>query len=346
MKSCSLHRLTAVLCTVCLSQLAVIEPSLAEPDSSAKPAASQPVEATPAPGTVNQGATGATASTTISATTAGAQPKGKGWLGLDWTATRRILERFAPYLGLYYARSVAQYESSDFSHSLGFFTGVDFTAMPSLILSTDVALYRQLGEEYDRFVLSNWSFAATRTVKLPHAGVLHPRFFVNLPTNPDDREFLTYRGTIGADVELRKYNFYKFHKDHAFGGSIGFGTARNMYAETANEAGYPNRTWQVSGFASLNYKFRRSLMLIVKFRNNWYWYPEGNRANDAFRLSAAINYSPIQQLWLALSAVSVDRTFLYDQTSLNLALYSAESTSVIFSMTYLPKLSKTHELAR
>jgi hypothetical protein len=365
--------MAAALCTVCLIHFAAIDPCPAEPTSAAKPnvrgrkrplpaardavprsdrSADSATEVARAPGSGEPaatadpaGATGAPPPTIANDPSTG-ETKASRWAWLNWANARRVLQRFAPSISLYYARSIAHYDSSDFGHSLGFIGAVDYTAMPSLILSTDLAVYREFGEDDERFVASNMSFGVTRTFDLPPAGVLYPRFFFKLPTNPDDREFLSYRGSVGVDVELRKFNFYKFHPDHAFGGSVGLATARNIYDKTTNQAGYPNRILQVSGYASLNYKFRQSLMFIVKFRNNWFWYPDGARANDLYQLSASLNYSPIKQLWLALSAVSSDRTFLYDQTTLNVALYSPEATSVVFTVTYLPRLSKTHELSR
>jgi len=258
---------------------------------------------------------------------------------------REILSRFAPSLSLYYARSVADYDSSDFGHSLGLIGELAYSATPSLIFSTSLALYRQLGEEYERFVASNWYFDVTRTFNLPYAGVLFPHLFFMLPTNPDDGEYLTYRGSVGIDVELRKHNFYRFHKDHAVGGSVGFITARNIYGMTHNETGYPNRLWQVSAYATLSYKFRQSFLFIYKFKNNWFWYPEGDRANDIYYQSFGFHVQPITRLWVGLSAVSEDRTFLYDQVTSNVALYAAKATRVIFSLTYLPRIVKTHELS-
>ena len=332
-----IRRLTVVLCAICIVQLAVISPGLAQPvppdaATATATAADSSVEvAREAGGDERKPAS----SPTISSTSSTEEPNAK-----------TLLSRFDPSISTYYARSVADPDTSDFGHSSGFIGAVDFNVMPSLVLSTDLTIYREYGEEYERWVASNWSFSATRTFELPPAGVVYPTFFFNLPTNSDDREYLSYRGSLGVDVELRKFNFYEFSEDHAFGGSVGSGTSRNFYEHTTSEGLSVNRIWQVSGYASLSYKFRRSLVFVLKFTNNWRWQAEGARTDDLYRLSARMSYSPVESFWLGLSTVSADRTFLYDQVTSNVALYDARATSVVFSLTYVPRLSATNELSR
>ena len=326
-----------VLCTICIVQLAEIGPCLAQPvppdaATATATAADSSVEVARETGGDEQKPA---SSPTISNTSSTEEPNAKP-----------LLSRFDPSISTYYARSVADPDTSDFGHSLGFSGAVDFNAMPSLVLSTGLTLYREYGEEYERFVASNWSFSATRTFELSPAGVLYPTFFFSLPTNSDDREFLSYRGSLGVDVELRKFNFYNFSKDHALGGSVGSGTSRNLYEHTTSEGLSANRIWQVSGYASLSYKFRTSLVFVFKFTNNWRWQAEGARTDDLYLLSARMSYSPVESFWLGLSTVSDDRTFLNDQVTSNVALYDAKATSVVFSLTYVPRLSATNELSR
>ncbi len=329
MQSYHLHRLTMVLCTVCFVQVAFAAKSDGQGGTVDKQVT--PVAAAPT-GISNKSSTGESNTSLLS------------WVKGD--RARNILSRFAPALAMYYKRSIADYDSSDFGHSFWFYGGISYSATPSLIFSTELYLYREFGEEYERFVASNWYFDVTKTFDLWWAGVLYPRVFFQLPTNPDNYEYLTYRGTLGAEVDLKKDNFYKFHKDHAIGGATGLGVERRFYAMTHNETGYPNRLWNLSAYATLKYQYRQSFMFAFKFKNYWFWYPEGDRASDVYQLSASINYSPIKQLWLGLSAISEDRTFLYDQVTSNVALYAAKATSVIFSVTFLPRIPKTHELSR
>lgn len=258
---------------------------------------------------------------------------------------REILSRFAPAITFYYAASPTDSDAYQFRHQLGFIFGLDYAALDTLILSSEIAIYRELGEPIERFVASNWEFGATKTFQIPYAGMLLPRFYFNLPTNPDDREYLSYRGAIGLDVELRKSSLYSPRKNHVFGASVGIGTLRRIYEYDTNQAGYNNQAWQYSMYLSANYKYRDWLMFLLKFGNNWNWYVNGNRANDTYRLTASVNYSPYKQFWLALAWDNADRTFLYDQISSNVNLYSPQGTNIILWLTYLPRISKTHDLA-
>jgi hypothetical protein len=230
----------------------------------------------------------------------------------------------------------------------GFWFGLDYTAPYSIIVSTDVGLYREFEEPVERFVASNWKFGVTRPFALPYAGTLYPSFFFRLPTNPDDRDLRDYVGTIGVDVELRKHKLYALRKNHVFGASVGLGTLRNMYEYTTNVANYDFDMpfWQLSGYLSANYKFRDFLMVLFKFGNNWRWGPDGKRLNDIYRMSLSINYKPIDQFWLALAWINWDRTFLYDQVTSNVGWYRPQSTSLMLSVTYLPRIPKTHDLSR
>lgn len=367
MRSHSSHRLPRTLCAGCLVQLAVVAPAFAQPRDTATPS-DKPSQApavadgqsatTPSPTTrpsssspppspssapASQPALGASSQPAASTAPFPAETKSKGWLASP--SVREVLSRFAPSIAFYYATSLVDHTSSEYHHSLGFMAALDYAATPSIILSTNIALYRVFDEDEERFVASNWLFGVTKTFDLPYAGTLYPSFFFNLPTNPDDWEYLDYRATVGVDIELRKYTLYAFRKHHAFGASVGFGTLRNIYQYTANKAGFDISFWQISAYLSANYKFRDFLMLLFKFGNNWRWGPEGKRLNDQYRMSLSAHYKPIQQLWLALSWYNADRTFLYDQTW-NANLYSPQSTSLILSITYLPRISKTHELSR
>lgn len=369
-----LQRLTMVFCTVVLIQFVGIEPCLAELEYTARPNVPAPKGPPPVPlepvlqgagstdssvqvalaagsdaqgdAALKQGTSAAEAPTTIS-NNPSTEENGSGfWRWVKSPSVQDVLSRFAPALAMYYKRSIADEDSSDFGHSFWLYGGLSYSATPSLIFSTELYLYREIGEEYERFVASNWYFDVTKTFDLWWAGVLYSRVLFQLPTNPDNYEYLTYRGTLGAEVDLKKYNFYKFHKDHAIGGATGLGVERRFHAMTHNETGYPNRLWNLNAYATLKYHYRQSFMFAFKFKNYWYWYPDGDRANDVYQLSASINYSPIKQLWLGLSTISEDRTFLYDQVTSNVALYAGKATSVIFAVTFLPRIPKTHELSR
>jgi hypothetical protein len=264
----------------------------------------------------------------------------------DWALDRAFWSRFSPSISTYYATSVADFDSSDFGHTLGFWGHLDVRAMPSLFVSSDLTLYRDFGEEDERFEVSNWRFGVTRTVELPYAGLLYPEFFFKLPTNGESREYFSYRGTMGLGVELRKFNFYKFHDDHSIGGSAGLTTARNIFEFTDSVGGFPNTLWQFSTYASLSYKFRSLLMATYRFSNTWNWQHDGRRTNDTYRMSISLYGHPIEPLWVGISLNNSSRTFLYDDVSWNVSIYDAEATSWMFLVTYVPKIEKTHELSR
>ena len=362
-----LRLLMTILCTICLMHLTLIGPCLAEVSDSAKPnakeskdpspdsgeeapqpakASDSSAKATPTPESNGQDAPIKTQAMTDDSPPPSNNSKKGISREVKPDATNEFLSRFSPSISNFYSRSVADFQTSDFGHTLGFWAAVDFQAMSSLTLSTRLGVYNELGEEYERFVASNWFLGATRTVKLPLGSMLYPRVYFRLPTNPDANEYLTYRGTVGSSVEWRKFNFYRFHKDHTIGGALSLGAERSMYETAFNRGGGPNTLWQMTGSATLSYRFKGSFLLISQYRNFWRWGPEGARADDLYRLSTSINYNPIKQIWLALSLVSQDRTFLYDQVTSNVSFYAAESTSVVFSLTYLPRISIVNELSR
>jgi hypothetical protein len=202
---------------------------------------------------------------------------------------------------------------------------------------------RELDAARERFIVSSTELGATHSFKLAPVGTLLPSLLFKLPTHPDSREYLSYRGSLGVDLELKNNAIFKLGQAHAFGAAAGFSAARNFYQYDANQAGGLNRLWQVALYTSLSYSLYEALTVLFKFQNGWSWFRDGAVDNQRYELTGAISYSPIRQIALSLVLLNSDRTFLYDQVSWNLKLFSPESTQLIFMCTYLPRTSQRDE---
>lgn len=260
------------------------------------------------------------------------------------------LAKIAPVIGMGYRRALAGTGSSDFFHRWSMSGRVDYFARDDLSIFASVAVLRDLDAAIREFRLTNLTLGATKLDKISIGdvplGVLYSTLYGQLPTDANMRRYQSFRGTLGADLTLRNTRIFTPGKDHAFGASLGGGVWRNFYQYDASIEGSVNKTWQGSMAAAVFYNFQRRLAVIQSFSNAW-----GARnglfapiRDDRFyTLSTTVRYQPVKQLWLGLSYVNFGRLFDDDQTTPRLKLYSPETTQVLFTVSFLPKLTSTND---
>jgi hypothetical protein len=251
---------------------------------------------------------------------------------------QKVAERMRPSVSLYYARAIAPEEFSDFRHSMGVGLGLGYTIDPTLIAKASISIDRELGVPIEAFRASNTRLSLTKNITLPKKiGLLSSVVFGNLPTNDERREYLSYRGSLGAGVALINDRVFTFRNNiHAIGGGVSLVAARNFFEFTHSlEGAYTNRLTEFGGGVQLVYTLYDRLSFIASFENYMLWNYAG-RTNDQYDLTAAVQYVTPQGIRISLRTTTEDFTFQQDQVTANVHLYKPENTLVFFTIGYAP----------
>jgi hypothetical protein len=251
---------------------------------------------------------------------------------------QNVVSRLRPQVTLYYARGLSNERYSSFHHSMGIQLGLGVLIDPTLIARASISLAREFGMPIEKFRASNAALSLTKMFKFEKVGWLMPVVFGRLPTNDDDRDYLTYRGTVGAGVSLTNDEIFTFRNGiHAIGATLDISGARSFFQYTTSiEGAYQNRLWTLSAGGSLVYTLYQRLSFIVSLGNELHWTSVG-RINDRYQIAGAIQFIAPYNLRLTLRAATADRTFDYDQVTPNLRLYTPENSFVMFTLGYSPR---------
>ncbi|GEM_PF-2787568 len=251
---------------------------------------------------------------------------------------QKVVSRLRPQVALYYARGLAPEDYSGFHHSMGIQLGLGVLIQPTLIARANISLARELGAPIEKFRASNTALSLTKMFNFEKVGWLMPVVFGRLPTNEDDRDYLSYLGTIGAGVSLSNDEIFTFRNNiHAIGASVDISGARSFFEYTTSlEGAYENRLWTVSAGGSLVYTLYQRLSFIVSLGNELSWTSVG-KSNEHYQVAAAVQFIAPYGLRFTLRAATADRTFDYDQLTSNIRLYAPESSFVMFTLGYSPR---------
>lgn len=259
------------------------------------------------------------------------------------TWVQKVGARLRPRVMMYYDRGLVAESTSDFAHRFGLNLSLGVSIQPTLIATVALSVERELGAPIEYFAASNTRLSLTKMFNFPKIGWLSPTIFGQLPTNDDDREFLSYRGTLGASVNFFNDQVFKFKGNiHALGGGVNIVVARHMFQYTTalgtGGAGNPaalNTTWVLGFGANLVYTLYQRLSFILSFRDNLNWNPQG-RGEDRYEVAGGVQFNGPYGIRAGLWLATADRTTDYDRVSSNIKLYRTDGTSLLFSLGYAP----------
>lgn len=243
---------------------------------------------------------------------------------------------FSSAVSVYYSRSTAPESVSDFSHSYGTSLALGFAPIPRSTLRVRGSFDQTLEVREQKFRAANTEISwALPSYSLTPSLDLLPGVLLLLPTNEEDRTYLSYRGTLGSSLAIRKnFSGASARWLRPLSLSLGFSVNRSTFTYEANRAGGLNRYWTAALFGGLGYQFSSKLSLSANLRNSRAWFSNGSRDNDRYAASFGAYYALTEKLSLAIEEVTSDRTFGYDAVSNNVSLYDSRLAYVVGSATY------------
>lgn len=254
---------------------------------------------------------------------------------------QQIASRLRPRVMLYYDRGLVTDRSADFGHGMGVSLSLGVNIQPTLIATAALGIDRRLGEPIERFMATNTRLSLTKLFKLDKIGFASVTGFGQLPTNPDDFEFLTYRGSFGLSSGLFNDQVFTFRGGmHALGGGVSLTGARHIFQYTTpigggSVAAAPNTTWVLGMGVNLIYTLMQRYSFIMSFRDNLNWNAMG-RAEDRYELAASIQVIGPYGIRGGITVATADRTTDYDRVTSNIRLYKSDATSITFSLGFAP----------
>ncbi len=253
------------------------------------------------------------------------------------TVTEKVetkLSGLQPSVSTSYLRSAAGQDSAYYQSiaALEFKLGYSLPDSASLSLSTGVT--RDLDALEERNVWSSTSlsyrsraFGVAKDLNFRYSGT------VVAPTNPDMRDYLSYRGSLGAAASLtRTWNGLPVGKSLKLGVS-GTGT-RNFFEYDATELGRPNTTIALGTAVAASLEVNDLIDLSAD-----YGLKKSRKSNDTwtdtrYEHSVAAGVNLTDQLSVSVSESTENRAYSYDAQTVQFALYDFQTTIYELKATY------------
>jgi hypothetical protein len=237
-------------------------------------------------------------------------------------------------LALFYARSTADSKNAYFNESYGAALALDWAPTKYTAFRVGGSLTREIGVLEEKFRTSNTDVTLSFLSYKPVDELsVNTSVTATLPTNEDDRRYLTYRGSVGGSLSLVK----TFSTSSIFNRLLLVGSlnvTRSFFEFDANREGGLNRFWGATAGLSAGYSILEYLSIGAGVANTRGWNSDGGRGLDRYRLNYNLTYKSEPDFSFRLEYVTSDRTFNYDYNSNNIALYDAEISSVVGTLKY------------
>ncbi len=151
-----------------------------------------------------------------------------------------------------------------------------------------------------------------------------------LPTNSDDRNYLSYQGSVGAAPSLSySYSFGKLESSVG----VSFEFLRSYYQYDASKGGQFNPLWAYGPGLSLGLVYDKfSTSLAAK--NTEVILSDRSRADNSYSITWEANYEWTPSWNTGLGWSQKDRTFGYDGKSSNVQFRYADLTVISANVTY------------
>jgi hypothetical protein len=239
-----------------------------------------------------------------------------------------------PSLTTSYLRSAADQDSAYYQSiaALEFNLGYTLPDSGSLSLSTGVS--RDLDALEERNIWSSTSlsyasrpFEVTETLKFRYSGT------AVAPTNSEMRDYLSYRGSLGAGASLtRTWSSLPIGKSVSLG--LSGSATRNFFEYDATENGRPNTMVTLGTAVAATLEVTDNIQL-----SGDYGLKKSRKSNDTWvdtryehTLAAGVNLS--KDLSVSVSESTENRAYSYDAQTAQFALYDYQTTIYELAATY------------
>jgi hypothetical protein len=233
---------------------------------------------------------------------------------IESTLTAPSKSKTAGDLAVFYARSTADSQNSYFKESYGTAIGLKWTPSEYASFRVSTSLTREIGVLEEKFRASNTDVILNFKSYKPWEDIaINSSTTVTLPSNEDDRQYLTYRGSVGGSASVVKsFPTSSIFKRTSITGNVN--VTRSFFEFDANREGGLNRFWGTTAGISAAQDINDKLAVGVG--------------------GSYISYKPQPKYSIRLESVTTDRTFNYDYNTNNIALYDAEISSVVGTLKY------------
>ncbi len=239
-----------------------------------------------------------------------------------------------PSVSTSYLRSAAGQDSAYYQSiaALKFNLGYSLPDSSRLSLSTGVTRDLDALEERNIWTSTSLSYASrafefAKDLSFRYSGT------VVAPTNPDMRDYLSYRGSLSAGAGLtRTWNGLPVGKSLSVGVS-GSGT-RNFFEYDATENGRPNTLIALGTAVSASLDVTDKIQLSAD-----YGLKKSRKSNDTwtdtrYEHSIAAGVNLTKQLSVSVTESTENRAYSYDAQTVEFALYDFQTTMYEIAATY------------
>lgn len=235
--------------------------------------------------------------------------------------------KLSPSITSFYARSAADISSASYSENAGI--NFDFTAVSdhagSLRLSTGFARDLDSLEMKNNWSATAISYSSQKFIVAECYGFTYGLTGV-LPTNSDSRNFLSYRGSLGADVNLNREFPFKLGPVDKIELGLSSGLVRNFYEFDASQGGSPNKTIAVQESAHVSLKLFEALTAASSFSWEKVLLANGSWKDPYYAADFGLSLELSKKLALSLNQTTEDRALSYDYQTTKIALYDEQIT--------------------
>ena len=254
---------------------------------------------------------------------------------METTVTAPSKSNAGADLAVFYARSTADTNDSYFNESYGTALGLDWAPTKYTAFRLSGSMTREIGIAEEKFRMSNTDLSVAFPAYKPIRDLAFTASAsATAPTNEDDRTFLTYRGSLGASGSVAK----TFSSSNSVLNRVTLtgivNASRNFFDFNASREGSLNRFWAATVGVSAGYSIIEYLSAGIGVNNTRGWNSNGGRGLDRYRLGYNLTYKSEPNFSFRMEYVTTDRTFNYDYTSNNVALYDTEISSVVGTLKY------------
>ena len=151
---------------------------------------------------------------------------------------------------------------------------------------------------------------------------------VILPTNQDDRRYLSFRGSIIAMPTLSWTTPVQ-----GLSLKARFTTALKYFEFESSKGGIYNNTQSYGLSLIAGYKWKK-FMGSLGFSNYSDFLADGSKKDDTYLLRATVSYKQNENISYSVSWFNRDRTFGYDGVTPNIGLSYADKSVVTTAVTY------------
>jgi hypothetical protein len=239
-----------------------------------------------------------------------------------------------PSVSTSYLRSAADQDSAYYQSiaALEFNVGYALADYGNIALSTGVSRDLDALEE-----INNWSSTSLSYASLPIVLAEKLRFrysgTVVAPTNSEMRDYLSYRGSLGAGASLsRTWSGLPVGKSITVG--LSGNAVRNFFKYDASEAGVPNTVVALGSALSASFDINDMIQLSGEGGIKRALKSNGTRMPSRFEheFAAAVNLT--KELSVSVSETTENRAYSYDAQTTEFALYDFRTTLYELAATY------------